>query len=81
MRKVKIGRVISDRMSKTVVVEEDRRVLHPRYHKYVRRRTKYYAHDESEQAHVGDVVRIEETRPLSRLKRWRLVEIVRRSEG
>ncbi len=81
MRKQRIGRVVSDRMQKTIVVVEERLVMHPRYRKYVRRRTKYYVHDEREQARVGDIVRIEETRPLSRLKRWRLVEIVRRSEG
>ncbi len=80
MRKQRIGRVVSDRMQKTIVVLEDRLVKHPRYRKYVRRRTKYYVHDEHQLAKVGDIVRIEETRPLSRLKRWRLVEIVRRSE-
>ncbi|RLE31502.1 30S ribosomal protein S17 [Candidatus Acetothermia bacterium] len=81
MRKQRIGRVVSDRMQKTIVVVEDRLVKHPRYRKYVRRRTKYYVHDERQLAKVGDIVRIEETRPLSRLKRWRLVEIVRRAEG
>ncbi len=81
MRKERIGRVVSDRMAKTLVVVEDRRLLHPRYHKYVRRRTKYYVHDEAGEARVGDRVRIQESRPLSRLKRWRLVEIVRRTEG
>ncbi len=81
MRKQRIGRVVSDRMQKTIVVVEDRLVQHPRYRKYVRRRTKYYVHDEREQARVGDIVRIEETRPLSRLKRWRLVGIVKRAEG
>ncbi|MGC9529725.1 MAG: 30S ribosomal protein S17 [Candidatus Bipolaricaulaceae bacterium] len=81
MRKQRVGRVISDRMQKTVVVEEDRLMRHPRYRKYVRRRTKYYVHDADQQARVGDVVRIEETRPLSRLKRWRLVEIVKRAEA
>ncbi len=81
MRKERIGRVVSDRMAKTVVVVEDRRTPHPRYGKYVRRRTKYYVHDEGGLAHVGDMVRIQETRPLSRLKRWRLVEIIRRVEG
>ncbi len=81
MRKERVGRVVSDRMAKTLVVVEDRRLLHPRYHKYVRRRTKYYVHDEGGEARVGDMVRIQESRPLSRLKRWRLVEVVRRSEG
>jgi len=81
MRKQRIGRVVSDRMQKTIVVVEDRLVQHPRYRKFVRRRTKYYVHDEREQARVGDIVRIEETRPLSRLKRWRLVGIIKRAEG
>ncbi|HHE48392.1 MAG TPA: 30S ribosomal protein S17 [Candidatus Acetothermia bacterium] len=81
MRKQRIGRVVSDRMQKTIVVVEESLVKHPRYRKYVRRRTKYYVHDERQLAHVGDIVRIEETRPLSRLKRWRLVEVVRRAEG
>jgi small subunit ribosomal protein S17 len=81
MRKERIGRVVSDRMQKTIVVVEDRLLQHPRYRKYVRRRTRYYVHDEREQAKVGDIVRIQETRPLSRLKRWRLVEIIRRAEG
>lgn len=81
MRKQRIGRVVSDRMQKTIVVVEDRLLQHPRYRKYVRRRTRYYVHDEREQAKVGDIVRIQETRPLSRLKRWRLVEIIRRAEG
>lgn len=73
--------MVSDRMQKTIVVVEESLVKHPRYRKYVRRRTKYYVHDERQLAHVGDIVRIEETRPLSRLKRWRLVEVVRRAEG
>ncbi|MBC7093065.1 30S ribosomal protein S17 [Candidatus Bipolaricaulota bacterium] len=81
MRKQRIGRVISDRMQKTIVVVEERLVEDPLYHKRVRHRTKYYVHDEARQARVGDWVRIEETRPLSRLKRWRLVEVVRRVEG
>ncbi|MGQ9700223.1 MAG: 30S ribosomal protein S17 [Candidatus Bipolaricaulaceae bacterium] len=78
-RKQRIGLVISNKMQKTLVVVEERLVAHPLYHKYVRRRTKYYVHDEAQQARVGDLVRIEETRPLSKLKRWRLVEIVRRA--
>lgn len=81
MRKQRIGRVISNRMMKTIVVVEERLVEAPLYRKRQRRRTKYYAHDEAGQARVGDVVRIEETRPLSKLKRWRLREVVRRAEG
>lgn len=81
MRKQRTGRVISTSMAKTVVVSVERLVEAPLYHKRQRRRTKYYAHDEASQARVGDVVRIEETRPLSKLKRWRLVEVVRRVQG
>jgi small subunit ribosomal protein S17 len=79
-RKQRVGVVVSDKMQKTIVVVEERLVAHPLYHKYVRRRAKYYVHDEAQQARVGDLVRIEETRPLSKLKRWRLVEIVRRAQ-
>lgn len=79
-RRQRIGVVVSDKMQKTIVVVEERLVEHPLYHKYIRRRTKYYVHDEHQQARVGDLVRIEETRPLSKLKRWRLVEIIRRAQ-
>lgn len=75
------GEVVSDLMKKTVVVRLTRSVRHPKYGKFVRRTSKYYAHDEDEKAKVGDVVEIEQTRPLSRLKRWRLVRVVRASEG
>lgn len=81
MRRQRIGRVVSDRMMKTVVVKEERLVEAPLYSKRRRRHTTYYVHDEAGQARVGDIVRIEETRPLSKLKRWRLLEIVRRAEG
>jgi small subunit ribosomal protein S17 len=77
--KERIGRVISDKMQKTITVLVETRVQHPRYKKHIRRRTKFYAHDEREEAKVGDVVRIRETRPLSKLKRWRLVEILQRA--
>lgn len=80
MRKRRIGKVVSDKMQKTIVVVEERLFEHPRVHKHVRRRKKYYVHDEREEARVGDVVLIQETRPLSRLKRWRLVEILKRAE-
>lgn len=80
MRRQRIGRVVSDKMRKTIVVVEERLVEAPLYRKRQRQRTKYYAHDASGQARVGDIVRIEETRPLSKLKRWRLLEIVRRAE-
>jgi len=80
-RKQRIGTVVSDKMQKTIVVKVERRVRHPLYKKVIRKFKKFYAHDEREEAKVGDVVRIEECRPLSRLKRWRLVEIVRRAGG
>jgi small subunit ribosomal protein S17 len=71
-----VGEVVSDKMDKTIVVEVARRVRHPRYLKVVTRHKKFYAHDEKSEAAVGDRVRIVESRPLSKLKRWRLVEIV-----
>jgi small subunit ribosomal protein S17 len=80
-RKEKIGRVMSTKMEKTITVLVERRVQHPRYKKYIRRHSKFYAHDEREEAREGDLVRIVETRPLSRLKRWRLAEIIERGEG
>lgn len=79
VRKTRQGRVVSDAMDKTIVVKVERRVRHPLYGKEMRRSKRFYAHDEKEEAGVGDVVRIAETRPLSRLKRWRLVDIVRRN--
>ena len=78
-RKVLVGEVVSTKMKKTIVVEVDRRKSHPLYQRVVARSNKFYAHDEQNTAHVGDVVRIEETRPLSRLKRWRLIEIIRKA--
>ncbi|MHB8736653.1 MAG: 30S ribosomal protein S17 [Terriglobales bacterium] len=78
-RNEKIGAVVSARMAKTIVVEVTLRSAHHLYRRGISKRHKFYAHDERGQAKVGDVVRIEETRPLSRLKRWRLVEIVRQA--
>ncbi len=78
-RKKRTGRVVSNRADKTVVVRVERRTEHPRYGKTVKRSKKYYAHDELNQAEVGDLVEIQETRPLSKLKRWRLVSIVQRT--
>ena len=75
----KIGSVISSKMAKTIVVEVIRRVPHPLYKRIISKRRKFYAHDEQGQAQVGDVVRIIECRPLSKLKRWRLGGIVRRA--
>ncbi|MCX6868960.1 MAG: 30S ribosomal protein S17 [Verrucomicrobia bacterium] len=76
LRKTRVGMVISDKMAKTIVVEHIARVPHPRFNKIVKRSKKYYVHDESSQAKIGDRVRIVETRPLSKLKRWKLAEIV-----
>jgi small subunit ribosomal protein S17 len=76
LRKTRVGVVTSDKMSKTIVVEVERRVPHPRFKKIVRRTTKFHAHDEEEVAKIGDKVRIMETRPLSKTKRWRLLEVL-----
>jgi len=76
--KIRIGRVVSNKMDKTVVVAIDRLVLHPRYNKRVRRTKRIYAHDKENQCRIGDVVRVTESRPLSRLKRWRVMEILER---
>jgi len=78
-RKVLVGQVVSTKMAKTIVVEVRSQKAHPLYRRVVSRSKKFYAHDEEQAAHVGDFVRIEETRPLSRLKRWKLQEIVKRS--
>jgi small subunit ribosomal protein S17 len=78
-RKTRIGKVVSDKMMKTVVVSIERRVQHPVYGKMVRRTTKLKAHDEQNEAKTGDTVRIMETRPLSKDKRWRVVEIIERA--
>lgn len=80
-RKQRVGVVTSDAMDKTVVVEAERRLVHPVYGKVMRRRKKYYAHDEKNEARTGDKVVIVETRPLSKTKRWRLAEIVQRAGG
>lgn len=78
-RKSRVGTVVSDKMNKTVVVKVERRFPHPLYGKQVTRTKKYHAHDENNEFHVGDVVRITETRPLSKLKRWRVSELVERA--
>ncbi len=79
-RKLRIGEVVSDVQDKTIVVRVDRRTAHPVYKKVITRSKKFHVHDPENEAHKGDVVRIVETRPLSKLKRWRLLEIVRRTE-
>src|SRR5690554_2216232 len=78
-RKTKVGRVVSDKMDKTIVVSVERLTRHRLYKRVIRLTTKFKAHDEANEAHVGDTVRIEESRPLSATKRWRLVEIVQRA--
>jgi small subunit ribosomal protein S17 len=78
-RKEVIGRVTSNRMNKTIVVEVTRKKSHPMYGRVISIGKKYYAHDEKNEAHIGDFVRLEETRPLSKLKRWRLKEILRKT--
>lgn len=78
-RKVRVGVVVSDSRDKTVTVEVPEQVRHPRYDKIVRRSTKFHAHDEANDARVGDTVRIMEIRPMSKQKRWRVVEIVERA--
>ena len=75
----KVGEVVSTKMAKTIVVEVTRRVAHPVYKRIVSKRRKFYAHDEAQSAKVGDVVRIVECRPLSRLKRWELRDVIRRA--
>jgi small subunit ribosomal protein S17 len=78
-RNEKVGQVVSTKMQKTIVVEVEMRKAHPKYKRVMKTNKKFYAHDEQNSARVGDMVRIRETRPLSKLKRWQLEEIVRRS--
>jgi small subunit ribosomal protein S17 len=78
-RKTKVGRVVSDKMDKTIVVSVERLTRHPLYKRVIRLTTKFKAHDETNDAHVGDTVLIEESRPLSATKRWRLIEVVQRA--
>jgi small subunit ribosomal protein S17 len=80
-RKERVGEVIDSKMAKTIVVRVERRFPHAKFKKVVSGYKKFYAHDEQAEAKVGDRVRIEETRPLSKLKRWRLVEVVERGSG
>lgn len=77
LRKTRVGQVVSNKMSKTAVVETVTRVPHPKFGKIVKQVKRFYAHDEEGKAQIGDTVRITETRPLSKLKRWRLVEIIK----
>jgi small subunit ribosomal protein S17 len=79
-RQFKTGRVVSDKMDKTVVVAVDYLKPHPLYRKIIRKTSKFHAHDETNQCHTGDVVRIGETRPLSKTKRWEVIEVIQRGE-
>ncbi|ANI90408.1 30S ribosomal protein S17 [Arachidicoccus ginsenosidimutans] len=80
LRKSRIGVVSSNKMTKTITVAVERKVKHPIYGKFVKKTTKFHAHDEKNEAGIGDVVKIMETRPLSKTKRWRLVEIVEKAK-
>ncbi|MBV6440868.1 MAG: 30S ribosomal protein S17 [Haliscomenobacteraceae bacterium CHB4] len=80
LRKQKTGVVVSSKMDKTIAVKVERRLMHPLYGKFVKRTKKFFAHDEENTCNVGDVVRIMETRPLSKMKRWRLVEVIERAK-
>jgi small subunit ribosomal protein S17 len=79
-RKVREGWVISSRMNKTIVVAVERRFRHPQYEKVIRRTSKLYAHDEKNECQIGDKVKVMETRPLSKLKRWRLLTVLKKAE-
>ncbi|MDD4576725.1 MAG: 30S ribosomal protein S17 [Bacteroidales bacterium] len=80
LRKVRDGVVISNKMQKTIVIRVDRKLKHPKYGKFLKKSTKYHAHDENDECNIGDTVKIMETRPLSKSKRWRLVEILERAK-
>ncbi|WP_153796538.1 30S ribosomal protein S17 [Foetidibacter luteolus] len=80
LRKTRIGVVSSNKMTKTITVAVERKVKHPIYGKFVKKTTKFHAHDEKNECTVGDVVKIMETRPLSKTKRWRLVEVVEKAK-
>ena len=79
-RKSRIGVVSSDKMTKTITVSVERKIKHPIYGKFLKKTTKFHAHDENNSAGIGDIVRIMETRPLSKSKRWRLVEIIEKAK-
>ena len=80
LRKVRIGVVTSNKMAKTITVAIERKVKHPIYGKFVKKTTKFHAHDEKNECTIGDTVRIMETRPLSKTKRWRLIEIIEKAK-
>ena len=79
-QKERVGLVVSDKMDKTIVVAVERRMQHPLYKKVIRRTKKFHAHDETNKCNIGDLVRIRESRPLSKTKRWRLVEVVKEAD-
>lgn len=79
-RKQRTGRVVSNRMDKSITVAVDRQIKHPIYGKFITKTTKYMAHDENNEANIGDIVKIMETRPLSKRKRWRLIEILEKAK-
>ena len=81
LRKIRVGVVTSDKMDKTITVAVERKVKHPIYGKFVKKTTKFHAHDEKQECAIGDVVKIMETRPLSKTKRWRLVEVVEKAKS
>ena len=80
LRKERIGLVISDKMDKSIIIRVERKVKHPIYGKFVKKSTKFTAHDETNDCNIGDTVRIMETRPISKDKRWRLVEILQKAQ-
>lgn len=80
LRKTRIGLVTSDKMNKTITVSVERKVKHPIYGKFLKKTTKFHVHDDKEMSKIGDVVRIMETRPLSKTKRWRLIEILEKAK-
>jgi len=80
LRKVRIGKVVSNKMEKSIVVAVERKVKHPMYGKFVKKTTKFMAHDEKNECNIGDTVSIMETRPLSKNKNWRLIEIIERAK-
>jgi small subunit ribosomal protein S17 len=80
LRKEKVGKVVSNKMQKSITIAVNRKVKHPIYGKFLNRTTKFMAHDEKNEAGIGDIVRIMETRPLSKSKRWRLVEILEKAK-
>jgi small subunit ribosomal protein S17 len=80
LRKERVGRVVSNKMQKTITIAVDRKVMHPIYGKFMNKTTRFMAHDEKNEAGIGDTVRIMETRPLSKNKRWRLVEVIEKAK-